>query len=287
MLCRMVRSTTKAMALGRKLKSVREATGTSQRALAKRLGVDSGTMSRAESGERPPDVELTAAILGALGVTGARRDEIMALARDDTTSGTAWVAVGMPEQRVQLDALLQLEQMACEIVDVSPLVVPGLLQVSGYTRGIMRAGAVPKTEIETRVAIRMGRRDVLTRANPVRFTALIGERVFRQRIGGPEVMREQLDHLLRMSRADNVEIRAFPIDADWHDALDGAFTILTIGPGEAVVHLENRASGVFVQEPEDVAAFQSAVERVLGVSMSADRTAELIERMAHELEGDG
>ncbi|WP_189223699.1 helix-turn-helix domain-containing protein [Saccharothrix coeruleofusca] len=282
----MVRSSAKGMALGTKLRGVREESGLSQRALARKLGVDSGTMSRAESGERPPDAELTAAILGALGVTGARRDEIMALARDDVAAGSAWLAIGLPEQRVQLDALLQMEQLSTEIVDVSPLVVPGLLQVSGYTRAIMRAAEVPNTEIETRVAIRMGRRDVLTRANPTRLTALIGAQVFRQRIGGPEVMRDQLEHLLKMAEQDNVELRAFPVDDMWHDAFAGAFSMLKIDRAKSVVHLENTASGLFLQEPEDVKVFESAVNRVLAVSMSEDQTRELIAREARRVTGD-
>ncbi|GAA3875919.1 helix-turn-helix transcriptional regulator [Saccharothrix violaceirubra] len=279
----MVRSTPKAMALGAKIRTERETRSMTQRNLARKLGLDSGTMSRIETGERPPTAELAAAILGALGVTGERREEILTLARGDNTSGTAWVAVGMPEQRTQLDALLQLEQLAGVVVDVNPLVIPGLLQSSGYTRAVMRAARVPDNEIETRVAIRMGRREILTRPNPIKFTALISANVLRQSVGGPDVMADQLDHLLGMARLDNVELRAFPVETDWHDGLYGPFTVLTIAAGRSVVHLENRVSGLFIQDDHDVADFEDAARRVRDMSMSEEATIDLIEHEARRM----
>ncbi|MBB5957900.1 transcriptional regulator with XRE-family HTH domain [Saccharothrix tamanrassetensis] len=269
----MIRSTAKAMALGTKLRAVREAAGVGQRELARLTGIHAATMNRYESGERPPSEEATILILDTLGVVGPECDEILELVRDDPAKGSAWLAVGLPEQRVQLDALLQIEQLATEIIDVSPLVVPGLLQSSGYTRAIMRGGAVPESEIETRVAIRMGRRDVLTRSRPVRYTALMGNHVMRQQFGGPAARVEQLDHLRKMAELPNVELRIFPIDAGWHAALHGPFSLITIGGSETIVHLENHASGLFIQEKDMVAVFQEVVERVTEISVDPEFSA--------------
>ncbi|WP_367128350.1 helix-turn-helix domain-containing protein [Saccharothrix sp. HUAS TT1] len=277
----MVRSTPKAMALGAMIKAARERVSPrlSQRALEKRLGLGVGQVSRIESGERPPDPELTDTILTALGVTGPDRDRALALAQDDPGAdggGSAWLAVGIPAQRDQLDALLQIEQQSIQITEVSPLVVPGLLQVGSYTRSIMRSGGVPESSIETRVAIRMGRRDVLTRANPVRFTAFVGDQVLRQQFGGPDVMREQLEHLLKMAALPNVDLRFFDLDQHWHAGHAGAFTVLQLTNSKSVIHLEFQASGLFVEQPEQVEAFTSAVEKVTEVSASADQTSALI-----------
>ncbi|WP_433274246.1 helix-turn-helix domain-containing protein [Actinosynnema sp. CS-041913] len=266
----MIRSTAKAMALGAKIRAAREAAGLNQREVCRRTGIHPGTMTRHESGERPPSEEAAAAILDALGVEGPEREEILELARDEPATGSAWLAVGLPEQRVQLDALLQIEQLATEIIDVSPLVVPGLLQVSGYTRAIMRGSAVPESEIETRVAIRMGRRDILTRARPVRYTALVGNYVSRQEFGDPAVRTEQAEHLRKMSELPNVDFRVFPIDSGWHAALAGPFSLITISDGETIVHLENHASGLFIQDRETVAVFQGVVEQVAELSVGPE-----------------
>ena len=114
MLCCMVRSTPRAMALGARIRDVRTKAGLSQRGLDAKLELGVGSTTRIESGERPPDAQLTARILGALDVNGPAYDEIMALAREDAPDGPAWLAVGLPEQAAQLDALGLAEYFAME-----------------------------------------------------------------------------------------------------------------------------------------------------------------------------
>lgn len=275
-------TTPKAVALGAELRAARERKKLGLRELARQLDVHHGTLSRAELGERPPSVELVSAILALLGVTGAERERIVDMARD--TDGMAWLAVTLPDLQSQLSALLQFEQMATSIVDVSPGLVPGLLQTSNYVRTIMRSGGIPEDQVEIRVATRLGRREILTRSRPVRFTALIGESVLRNPIGGPAVLAEQLDHLLRAADQENIDLRVIPDDAGWHPALEGGFALIHT-PAMAVVHIENRKSGLILRENEDVAAYQEAVEKVLSVSLSPRSTTELIAREVDKIRG--
>lgn len=278
---RMIRNTPKAMALGAKLRSAREAAGLSQRALAKTLGIDQSALSRNENGERSPNADEVAVILDALSVNGPERDDIMELAQD--TSGSPWQATELPEQRVQLAALLDVEQMAREIANWSPLIIPGLLQVSSYTRAIMRTAGVSDSEIETRVAVRMGRRDILTRQNPTHLTALIGESALRQMIGGPEVMVEQLNHLLTMGTLPNIDVRVVTTNTDWHPGLYGPFVLLTINEATSVAHMENARSAVFVPDEADVAAYKEAVQELLSVALSPEQSTEFIAREAERI----
>jgi hypothetical protein len=54
--------------------------------------------------------------------------------------------------------------------------VPGLFQTSSYIRAIMEDAEVPAGEPATRVAVRIGRSDVLKRQpQPAHLTALVGE----------------------------------------------------------------------------------------------------------------
>jgi len=281
MLWCMVRNTPKAMALGAKLRAARVSKKLSLRELAKLVGSEHTSLSRYELGERSPTPEQAAAILAVLGVNGAAADEAIALARD--TTGTSWLAIGLPDLRSQMSALLEVEQITTRIVDVSPLLIPGLLQTGPYARQIMRLGGAPDDEVETRVAVRIGRRDILVRDNPAHLTALIGEPVLHQMIGGPRVMEGQLTHLLRMAERPNIDIRVIPGDADWHHGLEGPFVILTIDQNTSLVHLENRRSGLFLQEEGDLAAYQDAAEKVLNVAMSAEQTAALIAREAERI----
>ncbi|WP_442785229.1 DUF5753 domain-containing protein [Amycolatopsis sp. H20-H5] len=107
---------------------------------------------------------------------------------------------------------------------MSPLLIPGLLQTSGYARSIIGAGGVPASEIETRVAVRVGRRDVIMRRErPAELLAIIDETALRRGIGSSAVMADQLRAVDEASRRGNVEVRAVPVSAGWHPALEGPF----------------------------------------------------------------
>ncbi|MGX7828978.1 helix-turn-helix domain-containing protein [Actinokineospora sp. 24-640] len=268
-------------ALGEALRKAREDGKLGLRELARRLDMDHSLLSRFESGQRTPRTEDVASILTAIGVTGPVREELMDFAREPERA--QWLGVGMTEQQRQLATLLDYERQAASIINVSPLLVPGLLQTSDYARAIMRSGRVPEGEIETRVAVRLGRRDTLTRRDPARLLALIGEQVLLQRIGGPAVMAEQVHHLAEAAQASNIDIRVLPLDCAWHPGLEGPWKL--VEPREdsdlsPVVHLESRRSGVFLHRSQDVDAYSEGVERVLSEALTSAESAEVIAREA-------
>jgi hypothetical protein len=79
--------------------------------------------------------------------------------------------------------------------------LPGLLQTEAYARAVLRerVPAYDEDEIVTRTSARVGRRDVLHRKVPPTVSFVVWEPVLRLAIGGPEVHREQLRHLLESS----------------------------------------------------------------------------------------
>lgn len=278
----MKRNTPKAIELGALLRNAREANNLSQRALGRKIGVIHSLLSRNESGQRVPALTEVIRILDPLDIPDRVRKEILALAED--TTGSPLEVTELPARRTQLAALVEVEQLANEVVNWSPLLVPGLLQVSSYTRTIMEAARLPHEEIATRVAIRMGRRDILTRRNPVRYTALIGEGVLGQQFGGPDVMAEQFDHLLMMSAHENVDLRVVPTATRWHPGLCGPFLLIKCD-GTSFVHLENPVSSLFVQEPDAVAGFEACVPQLLEVAMSPEQSFEVIAREVERTTG--
>ncbi|WP_367131453.1 helix-turn-helix domain-containing protein [Saccharothrix sp. HUAS TT1] len=278
----MNRNTSKSIALGARLRNARESNNLSQRALAKKIGVVHSLLSRNESGQRVPTRAEVVRILEPLYLPDREREEILAMTEDP--DGSPLAIVELPHRRVQLAALVEVEQMAKEVVSWSPLIIPGLLQVSAYTRTIMEAARIPDEEIATRVAVRMGRRDILTRRNPVQYTAIIGEGVLHQEFGSREVMAEQFDHLLMMSAHENVDLRIMPTATGWHPGLSGAFMLLRCD-GTSFAHMENHVSSVFVQEPEAVADFEACVPRLLEVAMSPQESFEFIAKEVQRTTG--
>lgn len=278
----MVSTTPKARALGAELRQVREREGVGMRELARRLDFSHSKLSRIESGERPPQPEDVASILTALGVSGAERDSILALSRD--TGGSHWLSVGMPEQKFQLAALLDFERTAEHIIDVSPLLIPGLLQTADYVRAIMIAAGRPAHEVEMRAAVRLGRREILQRPNPVRFTAYIGETALRQCIVDEAAKLEQLRHIQKMARLPHVTVHIIPEDTPWHPGLEGPFSLIDFSAASPIVHLETRRSGLFLGEEADVDAYRTAVDRVRDVARSPEASAEFLADAIKEME---
>jgi hypothetical protein len=194
------------------------------------------------------------------------------------------VATRLPDQTQQLSALVDYEQSASEIVEVAPLLIPGLLQTSNYVRAIMSGGGVPADEVATRAAIRIGRKDVITRDKPAHLFALVGEGALRQAVGGRDTMVDQLKHLLDMSARPNIECRIVPYGSGWNPSLEGGFLMIKQDKLDPVVVLENRRSGLFLHEYSDVAAYQQAVDQITGIALTAKNSRALLREAIRRVE---
>jgi transcriptional regulator with XRE-family HTH domain len=112
--------------------------------------------------------------------------------------------------------MIGLEHGAKQVREYEPLLVPGLLQTADYAAAVIGTDATIRTvEVEQRVAARLRRQELLRGDNPLRLMVIISEAVLRQQVGGPDVLRGQLDHLLAIieDHSDNVEIRVLPFTA--------------------------------------------------------------------------
>jgi transcriptional regulator with XRE-family HTH domain len=273
--CKAVNNRTpRSRALGNALREARLDRDIGLRQFAKEIGRDPSLVSRWETGDRTPTPTDVAHILGKLGVTGERYDEIIELAYG--TDDARWLATTVPEQRAQLAALLDFEATASAIVDVSPLVVPGLLQIGDYARVIMVEGGAPVDEISTRVTIRLGRREVLRRAGLVPLQVLVGEAALRQLIGTRQIMAAQLAFLLEIAEWPNVDIRVVPFDTGWHPGLVGPFLLIESETQPPVVNLELQQSSLFLHTRTDVATYRRSADTVATRAMNAEDSLALI-----------
>jgi transcriptional regulator with XRE-family HTH domain len=274
--------TPKARALGAALRAAREEKNLFLRQVAAAIDKDIGVLSRWETGERSPKPEQVAQILTKLDVNGERYTEIMTLAYG--TNESQWVATTLPEQRQQMVAFLEWEQNARRIIEVAPMLVPGILQTGDYIRAIMTdPGAdVPAGEIASRITTRVGRREAITKHNPANLLVFLGQAALNQEVGGPHVMLGQLRHLLETAARPNVELRIIPDRRGWHPGLEGDFTY--IEASTSIVFVGNRRTVLMLHEDADVAAYHRAIERILGVSLPPEKSAAFIAELIHRLE---
>ncbi|MBB5906398.1 helix-turn-helix domain-containing protein [Actinoalloteichus hymeniacidonis] len=279
-----VTPTPKAVALGAALRRAREDVGLSARALSLKMHLTASTVSRWESGARSPRPVDVAAVLAVLGVPEEEREELVEMAR--STANRQWIAAGLPEQRRALTALLEAERDAAEIVCLSPLLIPGLMQTSAYARAIMSGGGVPQDEVETRVRVRIGRREVYARRDrPVKVLAILGEGALRRMVGGRTVLVSQLRVLIDEASLPTVDLRIIPHSAGWSPDLEGSFDLLTFpDTRDPIVHIENRRSALFFHELDDVEAYRESLDTVMSVAMSPEASIEFIADVIKDLE---
>ncbi|WP_344678926.1 helix-turn-helix transcriptional regulator [Saccharopolyspora taberi] len=273
-----------AYVLGSELRNARIESGLTLRKLARILDVSHSVVVRWERGERVPSTESIAAVCAVLGINGRSRERLMKLTREAAAEPPNRVSVGKIGAADQMAALLEFERNASAITNVSPSIVPGLLQTADYARAIMKTG-LPTAEIDKRVAMRIGRRDVITRhRSPVAYSAFLLETALRQPIGDGEVLQDQLRFLLEMSERKNVVLRVIPLSAGWTPAHAGQFILLEFGKASPVVHLEHHRSSAFLRDETDVQAFVSARDDIERVAMSPEDSAGFITDVVAEKE---
>ena len=148
-----------------------------------------------------------------------------------------------------------LEQAASLMRSYELQFVPGLFQTEDYARAVTILGhrSASAEELERRVALRRARQELLTGHEPPTIWTVVDEAALRRPIGGAEVMRGQLEHLIEISALPNVVLQVVPFRHGGHAAAGGAFTILRFAESDLpdVVYLEQLTSAVYLDRRED------------------------------------
>jgi transcriptional regulator with XRE-family HTH domain len=209
-------------------------------------------------------------------VTGpAYRDELLEIARRATERGW-WQSYSGVVVPTALGNLIGLEAEAATIRTYEPELVPGLLQTADYARAVIRAGRPGDTaqEVDQRVEVRLERQEVLSRTDPPppKVSVVLNEGVLARRVGGPEVMRAQLEHLTRGRDRANIIIQILPFSSGAHPAMVGPFTILTfLDPADpGVVNVENITGSLALEQPEELRAYEEVWGAIQARAASPD-----------------
>ncbi|WP_172384892.1 helix-turn-helix transcriptional regulator [Streptomyces sp. MNP-20] len=140
---------------------------------------------------------------------------------------------------------LELEEKAAQVLDFSPFLVMGMLQTAEYAQALFEAANPrdPADAIKHRVELRLRRRIVLDRPDAPLLWVIVDESCLRRRVGGPEVMRGQLDHLWHVAQTPNVTIQVLPYDSGAPPAAE-AFTLLKPADDDTSTVLYSEAQGI-------------------------------------------
>jgi hypothetical protein len=223
-----------------------------------------------------------AKLLEFYGIEASQREQLLALAEEGTHKGW-WESFADVLTEGHSD-YIALEDEATSILEWQVNVVPGLLQTEQYARKILTAYqevvTISPRAIARRLETRLIRQRLLTRDEPLEYTALLDESVLHRRRGDQSVMRAQLQRLADASQLPNVTIQILPLQRDHGLAVD-SFSILQFGKAhETILHdvvsLEHVSNELHVEGDTDTHQFRLAFNHLTEESLSPQDSQELI-----------
>ncbi|HZN18545.1 MAG TPA: DUF5753 domain-containing protein, partial [Micromonosporaceae bacterium] len=215
------------------------------------------------------------------------RTDLLTLATQANTPGW-WHRYGsvLP---TWFQAYIGLETAATLIRTYEVKFIPGLLQTEDYARAVILLGHPNSspTDIEHRVQLRMQRQQsVFSRSNGgPRVWAVVDEAALRRPVGGPKVMRAQLEKLIEATTEPEVRLQVMPFSAGGYAGAGGPFTIMRFPDQEIsdMVYLEHLASALYLDKPEDTSDYVVLMEQLVVEAEPPDRTREILEAALHDL----
>jgi hypothetical protein len=274
--------TVRRLQLGRELRRLREAADVPRDAAAARLSRDYTWLSRAEGGKLAPSVAEVELLLNFYGVDSGSEEceRILDIAREARKRS----AYRVPEW---VRAYVGMEAEAVEIKDFQIDLVPGLLQTEEYTRAITKAFDPTRApeEVERLVAIRRERQARILGDAPPQLWIVMDEAAIRRVVGGPEVMRAQLDRLLELARLPSVSVQIMPYSAGAHPAMGTSFRIVRLPepPGTEVAVLEDLWSAEYLEREAQVSAYVQVFDKLCHIALDVASSTKTIKQVAGEL----
>jgi hypothetical protein len=252
--------------------------------VAARAGWSASKQSRLENAAQPiqPAEVVTLGLI--YGIPVEERDAVFNSCLGAQKQGW-WDAVTKDALDQDFVGYVELEAEATTVHTFKIDLIEGLLQTADYAAAIEDA-YLPRASAEIkrgRVEARTNRHERLTGENPIRVEAVLTEGALRARVGGPRVMRQQLERLVELSKLPNIDLLVIPA-AGAYPAMGTPFSILSFGSGYPDIgYVELLERGVYLEEPQDVEPYRTNFAGLQEVAWSARKSRTLIADIARDL----
>ena len=255
--------------LGAMLRALRTEHALTVEQVAERLLCSPSKVSRMETGQRVATMRDVRDLCEIYGVTNqAQRDHMASIATQGRQQGW-WQDFDLH----YFGTYVGLEEEAMCLSYYQSAAVPGLLQTRAYARAMHEIGLPELTSkrIDQLVEVREKRQQLLVKDPPLKLRAILDEAVLHRSVGGPHVMKEQLEKLLAVAGSSDVTIQVVPFSAGAHPAMESSFNILDFQePAPSVVYVEGLVGFMYLEKPQDVDRYKT-VFRLLGVQALTPR----------------
>jgi transcriptional regulator with XRE-family HTH domain len=276
------------MLVGAQLRRLRTQAGLTREQAAEAIRASAWKLHRLENGQVSFKDRDIADLLARYGVTDA--DQVAALvdlARE--ANAPSWWSRYSDLVPPWVRAYIDLESAASLIRTYQDQLVPGLLQTEDYLRAVIAGAHLGDTaeDAERRVALRMSRQALLERTDGFVLWAVVEEAALRRPVGGPKVLRAQLERLIEATALPTVILQILPSRVSAHAAMVGAFSILRFPEPDLpdVVYVEHLTSALYLDKGSDVDAYTAVMSRLEVVSAPPHHTVAFLSRILTEIDG--
>ncbi|MFE7973645.1 Scr1 family TA system antitoxin-like transcriptional regulator [Streptomyces shenzhenensis] len=178
----------------------------------------------------------------------------------------------------------EMEARAAYISSFQAQLVDGLLQTEAYARALLSTR--DNGNVDGMVAARLERQRILDGEHPPVTWVVLSEATLYQEIGGREVMRAQLAHLLNLQKRTWLDIQVLPFSAGAHTGSMGTFYLLRFEKDPGIVYTEDFVQGHMTANPEALKEGSVRYDHLQAAAHSIDDSAALIARVMEERYGN-
>ncbi|MGW1884224.1 helix-turn-helix domain-containing protein [Streptomyces sp. NPDC001970] len=254
---------------GSELRRLREEAGLKQGELGGCVFCTGSLIGQIETARKVPTRDFSERVDAALGTGGLFSRLVGLVLRSQLPS---W-----------FQAYAEMEAKATYISTYQAQLVYGLLQTEEYARAVLAVDH-PDT-LDAAVAARMDRQRILARENPPVLWTVLDEAVLHREIGGREVMRNQLAHLLSLRDRHWVDVQVLPFSVGQHAGMMGSFTVLRFESDPDLHYSESYDSGHMTANPQVIKERSVGYARLQAEALSPRESAALIARVMEERYG--
>lgn len=277
--------TVRRMVLGAQLRRLREEAGITRAEAAYLIRSSDSKISRLELGRVSSKVRDVSDLLTMYGVNDEEtRRKYLDMVEQSANPGWWQSYTDLIPNWFQ--DFVGLEESANRIQSFELLYVPGLLQTEDYARAVATGGRhwARTAETDRRVRLRIGRQKILTRPEAPKYWSVIDESVLRRPIGGREVMRRQIDHLLEYTEMPHISLQILPYPASGLSA-EGTFTLLRFAQPELpnIIYLEHLSGALYLERLEEIELYSRMFDQLMVDAQTPRNSRELLRKARSEL----